>query len=302
VFVFAVCFNSDGTLLVSIRTNEVIVWNTASGEIVRRRKILAPHNCANIVGILFNADDTCLACIYGGTSILILDAELICMAELLGHADVVESIAFSPCGSGSIIASCSNDRTIRIWDPSKNSTLATKKLFGGVTVQLPLTLLLGYIKVPSDAEILSFRCETAASCITYNNSGDRLLSVSWDNGIHVWSSTTGELLKCLRCSCSRVICCHPEESVAAVVGTSWKLSMWNYETSELIADRDVAQADQPSQCLAFSRDASGFLCASANTAVLYDAHMTAEIRRFEGHTGTITAIQFAPLSLDCGLR
>src|SRR5258705_3130827 len=46
-----------------------------------------------------------------------------CLMTLKGHSDLVKSVAFSP--DGGLLASASNDHTIKLWDPQTAEHLRT---------------------------------------------------------------------------------------------------------------------------------------------------------------------------------
>jgi WD40 repeat protein len=296
-----VCFNSDGSLLAGIKSMEISIWNVETTQLIKNRRIFTCQNFENIVKILYGLNDATLICCYGGSSILVLDAvSLDCLAELRGHSGCVKSFCLSPVST--LIASCSNDRTIRIWDPCKSCNHATRDLFGIMSVRFPLALAMGYVLLAADAEVQSFDSIDEASSISYSFDGTRLVSLSWDDVIRIWDPNNGQLIRSFG-SCGRgELCCSPCRSLVASIGHDCQLKIWDHDSGKLLASALVEHFGHSSVRVCFSRDGEVVLCSGSNTVASYDSLSCKELKRFCGHLDTITSIQFAPMSLDCGLR
>ena len=113
--VMALAFSPDGNLLATSGYREVLLWNPADGQLVRRIKNLAerPHD------IEFSADGTVLAVAAGtpgqlGEVKLFNVADGALLADLFTTDDEVFSVAFSPDGTR-LAAACA-DRSVRLFD------------------------------------------------------------------------------------------------------------------------------------------------------------------------------------------
>ncbi|WP_010587578.1 c-type cytochrome domain-containing protein [Schlesneria paludicola] len=113
--VMALAFSPDGTLLATSGYREVLLWNPADGQLVRRIKNLAerPHD------LEFNADGTVLAVAAGtpgqmGEVKLFNVADGTLLADLFTTDDEVFSVAYSPDGTR-LAAACA-DRSVRLFD------------------------------------------------------------------------------------------------------------------------------------------------------------------------------------------
>ena len=84
------------------------------------------------------------------------------MYPLVGHTDRIRAIQFNP--DASKIASCANDRTIRIWDVASRSEVMLLEGQGH---------------------------STCVSSLSYSPDGTRLASGSYDHAVRVWDMQSG---------------------------------------------------------------------------------------------------------------
>ncbi|HEY0983516.1 c-type cytochrome domain-containing protein [Schlesneria sp.] len=113
--VMAIAFSPDGNLLATSGYREVLLWNPADGQLVRRIKNLAerPHDFE------FSSDGSTLAVAAGtpgqmGEVKLFNVADGSLVADLFTTDDEVFSVAFSPDGTR-LAAACA-DRSVRLFD------------------------------------------------------------------------------------------------------------------------------------------------------------------------------------------
>ncbi|HUG93957.1 MAG TPA: c-type cytochrome domain-containing protein [Planctomycetaceae bacterium] len=115
--VTALAFSPDGTLLASSGYHELLVWNAADGQLVRRITNVAER----VYDIEFSPDGQRVA-VAAGTPAQIGEAKIFNLADgallhdLVATDDSVFAVAFSP--DGGRLASAGADRTIRVYDAS----------------------------------------------------------------------------------------------------------------------------------------------------------------------------------------
>jgi WD40 repeat protein len=120
--ILAMAFSNDGSLLATAGYREVVLWNTANGQLVRRITNLTER----IHDIEFSKDGTQLAVAAGTPGQLgevkifnVADGAL--SADLFTTDDEVFSVAYSPDGT-KIAAACA-DRSVRIYEVSTRKRL-----------------------------------------------------------------------------------------------------------------------------------------------------------------------------------
>lgn len=116
-------------------------------------------------------------------------AEIVAVHTLEGHAEKVNSVAFSP--DGSLLASGSSDGRVRLWRTNDGSLL----------------------------QILEGHSDDVRS-VTFTPDGDRLASGSEDGTVRIWSVSDGSLLKTIDSLIERVfrVTFSPDGSLMAVAG------------------------------------------------------------------------------------
>ncbi|MGE3805566.1 MAG: WD40 repeat domain-containing serine/threonine protein kinase [Gemmataceae bacterium] len=129
-------------------------------------------------------------------TIQILDAGFKEVAILTGHENTVHSLSFNR--DGSLLASGSDDQTVRLWDPRSGTLKDTWKGHNGPVVAVAFSPRGDQIASGSSSDdvirlwdlkghSLFLRGHTnGVVCLAFNNSGSRLASGGYDKTVRIW--------------------------------------------------------------------------------------------------------------------
>jgi WD40 repeat protein len=186
------------------------------------------------------------------------------IANQKGHDEAINSIAIN--SKTEIIASASDDKTIKIWN------LKTREL---------LQTLTGH----SDA----------VSAVEISPNGDILASGSWDKTIKLWNLQTGELLKTLEAHRGLIssLAISSDGQYLASGSKDSTIKLWNLETGELI--RTFRGHNLSVLAVAISGDSQKLASGSADGTInLWEVETGELIRSLNGHLDGVWSVAIAP--------
>ncbi len=179
------------------------------------------------------------------------------MRRVQHHTGWVYSVSFSP--DASLIASCSNDRTVRIF-PAANAASDSESIEGVV--------LNGH--------------SHAIRCCAFNTSGTLLASASWDGDVRVWDVVSGSCVRAISPAAAgnRVYACawaapavDGSEILAAAGGgggacpVDFSVRMWKFMGDEDAACRVFEGHSKAVTSLAFASDGLRLISSSDDHTV-----------------------------------
>lgn len=123
-----------------------------------------------------------------------------------GHTNAITGIDFGGPNGHVLLASCSSDLTIKLWDPA-----------------------VGYKNIRT----LSGH-DHAVSAVRFMPLGNLLVSASWDTTLRIWDVTTGYCVKTIRGHVDRVrdLCPSPDGSTLLSTGDDQTVRLWNVSGSK----------------------------------------------------------------------
>ena len=207
-WVTAVAHSPCGKYLASgSRDGMVFVWDMTARKVVVRS---APGHKEWVNGVAYSPDGKHVASASSDKTVCIWDTQTgaIFGNPLSVHTGVVHRVAYSPSQDGaSLLASCSDDSTIIIWNVT-NSTHAVLK---------------GH--------------EGSVNAIVYTSDGKRLASCSSDNTVRIWDTKTYAVISKMVCSelgnyCS--IAFSRDEQYISAGATNDTYCIWDISTGELV--------------------------------------------------------------------
>ncbi|KAH8891530.1 hypothetical protein GQ53DRAFT_865268 [Thozetella sp. PMI_491] len=185
---------------------------------------------------------------------------------LWGHNNWVTTVAFSP--SGKLVASGSDDRTVKIWD--------------AVTGKVKKTLR---------------DHSRGVKAVAFSPNGKLLASGSTDKTVKIWDTSTGKVKQTLKGHSHWVttVAFSPNGKLIASGSVDRMVKLWDVATAKVT--RTLDGHSQWVKAVTFSPD--GRLIASGSvdgTVKIWDTATNNVRRTLKGHSGFITSVAFSPNS------
>jgi WD40 repeat protein len=183
---------------------------------------------------------------------------------LAGHTDIIWTVALS--ANGQTLASGSEDRTIKVWNPQTGQLMHTFSGHAGAVRAIALSL-----------------------------DGNLLVSAGSDRTIKMWNLKTDKLIRTLEGHQDTIwsVAISSDRRYLATASADRTIKIWNIHTKELLATFK-GHSDWVFS-VAFSPDGQTLASASKDgTIKLWDVQKGQEIYTFTGHTEAVRAVAFDP--------
>ncbi|MBW4629328.1 MAG: CHAT domain-containing protein [Brasilonema octagenarum HA4186-MV1] len=279
--VWLVAFNPDGQTLISASENQTMkLWDVHTGECLR-----TVDGYSNwVLSVAFSSDGQMLASSSEDQRVRLWDVVTgECLQTLQGHTNLVSSVTCAPQNidvrtnkfitsgvetkqKSQILASSSDDTTIKLWDASTGECVKT---------------LWGH--------------SSWVHAISFSLDGHILASASRDQTVKLWDWRTGECLHTLEGHTHRVktVAFNRQSSMLVSGSDDNTVKLWEVSTGICLqtfpGHSDWVLSVVFSPCAGILASASG-----DQTIKLWDVSTGGNFKTFQGHTYRVRTIAFSP--------
>ena len=257
--IFHVMYASHGRILACLREESIQLWDPHTGRLIKTVDFKE-----RIFSTAYSPDNVTFACETAGGNVWLLDANTDEHngTALIGHTEGISSLDFNR--DGSILASGSYDRTIRLWNVDTGDLRET---------------LEGHTD--------------GVQHVTFSPTGLILASASDDGTIRLWDINTGDVIKTLDGHAERIrhVAFSPTGLILVSTDGDGTIRLWDTKTGEPLKTITPASG---AFLTVYSPDGNTLASTDRKVIHLWNAHSGELLRTLTGHVGYIYSIAFSP--------
>ncbi|KZV99867.1 WD40 repeat-like protein [Exidia glandulosa HHB12029] len=231
------------------------------------------------------------------------------LLRLVGHTDEVRQVAVSP--NGRLVASCSDDLSIRLWD-GETGLLINTPMIAHTNGVWSVAFSPSGRHIVSGSYDQSIRIWSTETCTTallpihghtnrvesvaYSPDGSRIVSGSWDGTVRVWDARTGDPILTLHGHTDYVLSvAYSPDGLRIVSGSDDRtVRIWDATTGHVVG---IPLKGHSGWVLSVAYSPSGTRVVSGSddrTIRIWDAVTGASIAMIRGHTHHVHSVAFSP--------
>ncbi len=238
---------------------------------------------------------------------------------LNGHTGEVNSLSFRPISPypptpnqislmGEILASGSDDKTIKIWDLKQRKELYTLRGHLGKVYAVAIspdgqsvvsgsddkTIKIWDLKTGKEIRTLVGH-QGLISSVAISRDGQTIASVSYDKTIKIWNFKTGAEIRTLKGHSREIlsVAISPNDEKIVSGSVDRTIKIWHLKTGKEILTIPAHTLDVNALAISLNGDLL-LSCSDDKTVKLWNLNTGRAIRTFEGHLADVNAIAFSP--------
>jgi WD40 repeat protein len=312
-----IAFSPDGTRLATASNDGTAkIWDAGTGK----ELLLFKAHGDIVYDIAFSPDGKRVATVGKDMNVRIWDPvtgkeSLVLPVDQGGNPEAFRSVAFSPDGKH-IAAAGLVSPSIRVWDAITGDLLPSAEPDNNGLYDIAFSAN-GKLAASGGMDQKAFVWDTATGqvldtlsghtnpihSIAFNPAGSRLATASWDHTVRVWDLTTekeslfiplnyGPMFINYSPDGSHLITSYTEQKGTGL----YQRKIWDAETGKELVTLHENQVPSASTFGINSYSPDGRLVAgnSGQEVILWDAKTGQELSILQGHTGTVTGLDFSP--------